>query len=129
MAKVNQDAVAYRNNRWILRYTVVDEDAPGEPALDISNYVIYFSIAPFNTQGDPLVNSPVIDLNSDDDPLQVVKTDAVNGEVEVTLENEDTALLKAPKDYYQELEVEDAFGNRVVSSTGTISVRPNVNNA
>lgn len=127
MAKTGQDATIYRRNKVTFRFTVVDEDTDGEPALDITTFTVKFAIARLSEAGDPIVGSPVIDLSSATS-AKVVKTDAVNGEVEVRLDKDDTDLL-TPRDYYLELEVFDASGNPAVSSVGTLTVRPNVVNA
>lgn len=129
MAKTGQDATIYRNNRVVLRFTVLDEDAAGEPPLDITTYLIKYAIARLNAQGDPIVATPVIDLNSTTHPTKVVKTDATQGKLEVILDETDTDDLSAPRDYYHELEVFDSLGNPVVAATGVLSVLPNVTNA
>lgn len=127
MAKTSQNTTLYRRNSWVLRYTVVDEDQPGEPALDVSAYDVYFSICKFSLAGDPLTEQLLVDVNSADNPLVVVKVDAVNGVVEIRLNATVTEALR-PGDYYSELEVFDTLGNPVVCATGTITVLPNNRN-
>jgi hypothetical protein len=127
MAKTGQDATFYQNNYVVLRFTVVDEDIVGEPALDISTYRVFYSLAKLGTTGLPITASPVIDVDSTDDPTVVVKTTPVSGIVEVRLTNTLTNI--AAKDYYHELELVDALSNRVVSMTGTVTILPNVVNA
>lgn len=126
MAKTGQDATIYKNNRVILEFSIVDEDASGEPALDVTGYTIKYAIAPFDLNGNPLVNSPVIDESTAG--AKVVVTSAVGGLVEVRLGAADTDLLRVA-DYYHELEVFDASNNPVVAATGTLTVLPNVVNA
>lgn len=127
MAKTGQDATIYRNNKVTLRFTIVDEDAVGEPPLDITTFTIKFAVARLTEAGDPIVGSPVIDLSSATS-AKVVKTVPLSGQVEVRLEEEDTDLL-TPRDYYLELEAFDASSNPVVVATGILTVLPNVVNA
>ena len=127
MAKIGQDATFYQNNTVTLRFTVVDEDTTGEPALDITSYRVFYALSRFSAAGTPLTASPLIDVDSTDNPTVVVKTDPTLGKVEVRLTNTLTSL--AARDYYQELELVDGLGNRVVCSTGTVTILPNVVNA
>jgi hypothetical protein len=126
MAKTGQNITFYKRNRVVIRLTIVDEDQVGEPALDLTSYLLKYAICKVGANG-PLVATPVIDVSSAGG--QVVKTDAVNGEVEITLDETDTDLLKAGTAYYHELEVFDALGNPVVSMTGDVTVLPNIVNA
>ena len=127
MAKTGQDKTIYRKNKVTFRFTIVDEDVTGEPPLDITNFVLKFAIARLTESGSPVVGSPIIDLRSDTSG-QIVKTDALNGEVEVRLTADDTDLLPHNKDYYLELESFDASNNPVVTTTGILTVLPNVSN-
>lgn len=128
MAKTGQDATIYTDNYVILRFSVVDEDDPLEPALDLTGLEVFYSVARYNSRGEPIVATPLIDVNSDGDPSVVLVTDAVNGVVEIRLTAAITALL-SPRDYYHELEVVDGLGNPVVTATGNLTVLPNVVNA
>lgn len=128
MAKTGQADELYTNNRWVLRFVVVDEDVPGEPPLDITGHTIYFALTKLNTQGNPIAASPVIDKNSTAHPTEVVITDASQGEVDVILDESVTVAVR-PGEYYVELEDKDALGNPVVVMTGNLTVLPNVSNA
>ncbi len=128
MAKTGQDAEVYQNNYWILRFTVVDEDAVGEPPRNITSDRIFWSMTRVTQSGTPLVNDPIFDFDSTDDPSIVVKTTPASGLVEVRI----LASLNAdvdPRSYWHELEVVDVSGNPVVSATGTLTVLHNVVNA
>lgn len=128
MAKTAQDATVYQDNYWILRFTVVDEDTVGEPARNVTNDRIYWSLARLSRDGEPLTDDPILDYDSTDDPAVVVKVTPLSGIVEVRLLAPTNEAIR-PGDYYHELEVEDASGNPVVSATGTLTVLPNVRNA
>lgn len=127
MAKIGQDATFYQNNTVTLRFTAVDEDTVGEPALDITSYRVFYALSRYSSSGTPLTASPVIDRDSTDDPAIVVKTVPASGVVEVRLTNALTNI--AARDYYQELELVDGLGNRVVCATGNVTILPNVVNA
>lgn len=127
MAKTNQNATMYRGNRKVLEYTIIDE-GNANAALDISSYAIRWAATRTNSSGQPIETAAVIDLNNSADPTQVVKTDAVNGVVQVILFNADTTSLQ-PGEYYIELEGVDGSGNTEVFATGTLTLEPNVENA
>lgn len=130
MASTGQTETVYTNNRWILRFVIRDEDdpAPVKPPLDITGHTIRFALARLGASGAPLVNNPVLDFNSGDEPLVVVITDAPNGAVEVRLDDSITVAVP-PREYYLELEDVDGLGNPVVVATGNLTVLPNVVNA
>lgn len=127
MAKVSQDATIYRRNKVTLRFTVLNQDVAGEPALNLTSHTLKYAVARFGSSGDPITDSPVIDLSSASS-AKVTITDAPNGKVEVRLEEEDTDLLD-PGEYYHELEDFDSGGDAVVAATGTLTVLPNIVNA
>ena len=128
MAKTGQDATIYRKNKVTLRFQVVDEDAVGEPPLNITGFTVKYAIARLSEDGNPIVGSPVIDWSSAVQVTKVVLTAPTTGQVEVRMLSVDSDLL-SPRDYYHELEVYDTSGEAVVSMTGTLAVLPNVVNA
>lgn len=127
MVKLSQNATVYRGNRKVLQYTITDEDN-SNAALNITSYAIRWAATRTNASGQPIESGAVIDLNTTDDPTQVVKTDAANGIVQVILLNADTTGLQ-PGEYYIELEGVDGSGNSEVFATGTLTLEPNVDNA
>jgi len=129
MAKADQQfSPVYTNNRWEFEFQVVDEDDPAEPPLSIAGHTIYFALTRFNSRGQPIVGSPLLDFNSVDDPSVVMITNAAQGQGIVILPASITIDVP-PKDYYLEIEDKDASGNPVVVSTGTLPVLPNVVNS
>ena len=127
MAKTAQDATLYRGNRKVLRYTVTDEDNSNAP-LDITGYTIRWAATRTNASGNPIESGAVIDLNTTNDPTQVVKTTPASGIVDVILLEADTTGL-TPGSYYIELEGVDGSGNSEVFAVGTLTIEPNIDNA
>lgn len=127
MALTGQNASMYRGNRKVLGYTLTDLDNSGA-ALDITAYRLQWAATRTNASGQPIESAAVIDLNTDDHPAQVVKTDAANGVMQVVLLEADTINL-TPGEYYIELEGVDGSGNSEVFATGTLTLEPNVENA
>lgn len=127
MVKVGQNATVYRGNRKILRFTIVDADNSNS-ALNVTTYTLRFAATITSASGDPVETAAVIQIDSTNDPTQVVKTDAANGIVDVILVAADTSSLN-PGEYYMELEGVDASSNTEVLATGTLTVEPNVENA
>lgn len=127
MVKVGQNATLYRGNRKILRYTITDEDNSNDP-LDVTTYTLRFAVTITNSSGTPVEGAAVIQLDSTNQPTQVVKTDASSGVVDVILLAVDTIDLQ-PGEYYTELEGVDASGFTEVLATGTLTIEPNVENA
>ncbi len=127
MAKTDQNATVYRGNRKVLRYTVTDEDNGGA-ALDITTYTIRWAATRTDTSGNPIESGAVIDLNTTDDPTQVVKTAPASGVVDVTLVEANTTEL-TPGTYYIELEGVDASAHSEVFAVGTLIIEPNIDNA
>lgn len=128
MAITGQSASVYQGNRRVLRFFITDEDTVGSPAKSLSGLKFKFALAKFDATGNPIKKNPIIDMNSDNDPTQMVVFDEPNGVFDVVLIPGDTSSLAAI-DYYFELEAFDASNNGVVTSTGTLSVLLNVNNA
>jgi hypothetical protein len=127
MAKTGQDATIYRKNRVTLKLQVLDEDTVGEPPLNITGFVVKYAVARLSEDGTPIVATPLIDWRSDVQTTKVVLTAPATGLVEVRMLSADNDAL-TPRDYYHELEVFDAFGEPVVSMSGTLTVLPNVVN-
>jgi hypothetical protein len=53
----------------------------------------------------------------------ITVTDAANGICEVALDSDDTESLKAPQDYYYEVEVTDSSGDIATVLIGTVSLK------
>ena len=126
MSATNQAATIYQGNTRILQFAVKDED--GTSAKNLTGYSATFAVARMNAAGIPLKSSPVVDHSTTDTSPQVVITDPVNGLIEFTFVDADTASL-SPAEYYFELEVTDGAGATLVVSTGTLTILTNVNNA
>ena len=115
----------YAGNKRILRYTIANLDASGSPALDLTPFELRWALS----QSDALGNystTPVLEKTTTGGGI--VKTDASNGECEVTLVSADTVALAAGI-YYFELEVVDGSSEVVTVATGTITILADVVNA
>jgi len=134
MAKRNQDVELFQRTRVILRFAVVDEDTDGEPLLDLTGLSAKWAACAQGSSG-PLTASPVIDLDSLGAPSAngstiEVLVPAVDGfNVVVTLEEGDTDLLRAGREYFHQLELYDGSGNPEVAADGAVTVNPNIVNA
>ena len=115
----------YAGNKRIFRFTVTNPDASGSPALDLTPFELRWALS----QSDALGNystTPVLEKTTTGGGI--VKTDASNGECEVTLVSADTVALAAGI-YYFELEVVDGSSEVVTVATGTITILADVVNA
>ena len=106
---------------------MTDEDNSNAP-LDITGYTIRWAATRTNASGNPIESGAVIDLNTTNDPTQVVKTTPASGIVDVILLEADTTGL-TPGSYYIELEGVDGSGNSEVFAVGTLTIEPNIDNA
>lgn len=130
MAKTGQDDTMYVGNKRTFRYTVVDEDVVGEPALDLTPFAtnpadIKWTLSQISPDGVILKDSPVVEKKRTTGGVTI--TDAPNGVCEVDVVGADTAALQAGS-YHTELELFDAFGESVVVAKGTQTLAVNVTN-
>lgn len=125
MVVANQTDSMYAGNKRTLRFTIVDEDTVGSPALNLTGRVLKFVLASVSPNGD-ILTTPLIEKKSTT-PAQITVTDAVNGIAEVYLLEADTLPLLG--DYYFELEVFEADATiHTVVGTGTLTILANVTN-
>jgi len=113
----------YAGNKRLLRFTVVDKDAPGDPPLDLTTLTIKWALSRF--KNGRYLSTPILEKSTTGGGI--VKIDAINGILEVTLLRADTASLLG--DFWQELEVTDVGGECEVVAVGPVSVLLNVVNA
>jgi len=114
----------YAGNRRQLLFTVLDEDAGGSTPLDLTGFTVTWAMA-ILAGGSPVTSDPLINVST---AAEIVVTDAANGLLTVTLSGALTAAIN-PDTYYWELEITSALSYSTVVATGTIDVRPNVDNA
>lgn len=114
----------YAGNARTLRFTVLDQDAPGSPPKDLTGLGIRWALTRFSGGGDPL-STPVLDKDTAN-AGQITIVDAINGVLEVNLAEGDTTSLLG--DYYFELEVYSTGSFSLVVATGTETIRKNVTN-
>lgn len=119
---------AYANSPHTQRFTVLDDDAAGDPPLDLTGRVIKWGMVPFDEETGDFPETPLT-LDYSIAGGQVVITDGPAGEVDVNIPPADTTALSRIK-YYFELEVFDAGGlNGVPVATGTLDLLRNLQNA
>lgn len=137
MTKTGIKRAMYAGEHKVLRFTVVNESEAGEPAFDISGELIRFSLTTFDADfpNQPSLDAPLVDLNSSDDPTQVVITDGPNGLVEVTLLPANTATLAdtlvedKPNRYNMQLEIVTSGTEPIVATDGELTIARNVPNS
>lgn len=132
MASLNQNDTFYAGNSRVLQYTVVNADAAGSPALDLTAFGtdpadIKWTLVAVASNGSPVVDSPLVEKKRSLGTSSIQITSAATGVLQVKLAPADTANL-APRAYYSELELFDGVGGQVVVATGTITLLPNVVN-
>lgn len=140
MAKTGQSWEAFENNVIKLRWKwIEDEDATvANTTLNLTGKVVKFVLARF-AGGEPIVSSPLLSYSSDDgsgvltvpDPNPTYPGDPDVPHVLVVLPEGDTEGL-APKttDFYVELEVFEGTDDQpIVVATGTLKLKPNVENS
>lgn len=131
MAKTEQNDTMYVNNQRTLEYTVTDEDNSNNP-LDLTPYTagapadIKWTLSRIDQSGNVLKDSPVLEKKYTT-AGQITVSGASNEVAGVNLLSADTASLTAG-DYWMELELFDAAGERVVIATGTMTLLVNVVN-
>lgn len=118
-------AELYARNRHVLNFTVVDADASGSPAKDLTGKILIFALSEGQSSPDDtwfLIRS--------DTSGQLNITDATNGLVEAILTPSDTTNDLAGAHYF-ELEVFDnaSLDNGVVVATGTLTILVNLEEA
>tara|TARA_R110002153_G_scaffold54447_8_gene151693 strand:- start:1353 stop:1742 length:390 start_codon:yes stop_codon:yes gene_type:complete len=129
MATENQIDTMFAGNRHVMQWAgILDED--GTSIKDLTGLIVKFALTRQGSGGPVL--SPILDFRSDVSS-QVTIPNPITGSahVEVEILPVDTATL-APVStiYYWELEVFEAGDtNGVVVATGTITIKPNVENA
>lgn len=131
MAVENQSVEMFAGNRQTLEWAgILDED--GVSLRDLTGSVLKFAVARI-TNGVLVAADPVIDLASDDEPLQVLIPNPVSGDphVQVVLLPADTVdLAPVVTTYEWQLEAFDASeGNPVMLATGRLKIKPNISNA
>jgi len=114
----------YAGNRRQLLFTVLDQDAGGSTPFDLTGFSVTWAMA-ILSDGVPVTSGPLINISTS--TSAVVITNAAGGLLTVTLDGTLTAAI-VPATYYWELEVTSAAGNSTVVATGTMDVRPNVDN-
>lgn len=125
MTSINQNDTFYANNKRVLKFTVTDKDADPEAPLDLTGMVVRWALSKFLANGN-YSTEPIL-LKDNDSEGGVSVTDAEAGEVEVSIEPEDTGDLSGK--FYQELEAVDVTGDPVVIATGTLTIKKNVRNS
>ena len=130
MAVENQTGAMFANNRHILQWTTIT-DTDGTSVLDLTGKIVKFALARQGTGG-PVLANPILDFRTDIS-AQITVPNPIVGDphVEVELLPVDTATLAPVATvFYWELEVfEGANTNPVVVATGTLTIKPNVENA
>ena len=137
MVVADQAVTMYADNYHTLEWVaLLNEDGS---VLNLAGRIVKFALARFNSSSVPLREDPVLSFASDDvgtpqvtvpDPLPVIGTPGPM-HVIVELLPIDTAELAPVKDvdFYFELEVFEGDGSKpVVVSTGTLTVKLNVEN-
>lgn len=131
MAVNDQSFEAFANNVILLEWAKVLAD-DGVSTLDLTGRTVKFALARL-ANGEPIRADPLLDLSSADASPQVVIPNPIAGSphVQVQLDPADTIdLAPVSTAYYIELEVFDAGDlNPVVVATGTLTIKPNVDNA
>lgn len=132
MAVTDQTFSVYANNDVTLRWDgILDLETGGGALLNLTGKVVKFALARF-ANGEPIRANPELDFSSADASPRVTIPNPVTGDphVLVSIRAEDTAeLAPTTTDYYVELEVFEADGSvPVVVATGTLTLKPNVDN-
>lgn len=120
MAREDQDDAFYAGNRRTLRYSIDDQDNPGQK-LNLSG--LTFKWALVNKRSDGTYDlTPILQKTSAAGGIAV--TNAATGALEVYLLDADSASLAG--DYYYQLEATDGDGNKMMLATGTLTIKRNI---
>lgn len=115
----------FADNDIVLPFTVADVDA--DPTLatpkNITGYTVRWALAR-QKDGTPSRDYVVAKDNGSTGGVSIVSGAA--GTLEVTLDASDTIDLRG--DFYQELEVVDGAGKKLVVGTGDVTIKLNVRN-
>lgn len=124
MAKKQQDDEWYEANPRVLTFVVTDEDN-GDVALDMSapGWTARWAMSRIRDDGS-YSRTPTLEKTFGSG---VEFSNAVNGEVEVSITEADTEGLGG-KTYHHELEVVNPAGQPVVVAVGTITMLLNLDN-
>lgn len=113
----------YAGEKKVLRFTVIDKDTVGEPPLDLTPFVVRWTLSRLTDSG--YSSTPTVSKSTT--TSGVVKTNPVAGVCEVTLLRVDTEAISLGG-YHQELELVDGLGELAVVAVGDIDVLRNVVN-
>lgn len=130
MAIEDQSDEMFAGNYHVMRWAELTEE-DGTTPFDLTGKIVKFALSRYKSAGVPRL-TPLLDHRTDTS-AQLSIVDAAAGHVEMELLPADTATL-APKgepgDFYWELEVYTGANTLpVVVATGTLTVKPNVDNA
>lgn len=135
MATTGQTWTRFASNDFQLEWAgITDSDAADPTDLkDLTGKIVKFALARYSASGAPVTADPILDFASDDASPRVTVPNPVTGDphVVVAIQAADTeGLAPIDTDYYVELEVFDSGDTvPVVVATGTLTLRPNVENA
>lgn len=113
----------FEDNKRLLKFTLTDKDQTPNVVLNISGLDLVFSI----TAGARTDYGDAPDFVKTSNPAAgIVKTDAVNGLCEVTIDDADVAGFDG--DYYWQLEAVDGTGAKTMLADGEVEFSLNINN-
>lgn len=136
MTVESQSWAAFESTHIELEFPAIpdlDTDPSGATPIDLTTRIVRFALARLYN-GEPVRSDPVLSYNSDDDPAVVTIPNpdgSTDPHVLIVLTYEKTADLAAggPTAYYVEVEVTESDSTKpVITSTGTLTLKPNVQN-
>ena len=110
----------------VIRVTITDDGTATGEVIDLTGLKSAIWKLARSVRSAPLVKKTLTpdDLYVNPDPGGIVVTNAVGGVLEITLLPVDTDALS--RDYYHELQIQDALNNRRTVMVGTISIDPDL---